>query len=123
MLFEMNLKVVPPPTVLASPVVSREYIQPKYGPMLLSQHKSRKLSPDHSHETLSLICCIKTCCSETGKNLKNLNVDCNRIFGLPLSRLAPARKSAQIIPKQYPRDLSVANMRPVVSIACSTTGI
>jgi hypothetical protein len=33
-------------------------------------------------------------------------MDCSRISGLPPSIEAPARKSAQIISKQYPRDLS-----------------
>jgi hypothetical protein len=37
-------------------------------------------------------------------------------------RLAPARKSAQIISKQYPRDLSLPSIKAAVSRACSTTG-
>jgi hypothetical protein len=36
-------------------------------------------------------------------------------------RRAPARKSAQIISRQYPRDLSVPSIRATVSRACSTT--
>ena len=38
--------------------------------------------------------------SSPGKNLKNRNTDCRRTCELPLSRFAPARKSAQIISKQ-----------------------
>jgi hypothetical protein len=39
----------------------------------------------------------------------------------PSWRLAPARKSAQIISRQYPLDLSVPSIRPAVSRAFSTT--
>src|SRR5271157_2822547 len=49
-------------------------------------------------------------------------IDRNRISGWLPSRQAPARKSAQIISRQYPRDLSVPSIREAVSIACSMTG-
>ena len=39
-----------------------------------------------------------------------------------LDKLAAIAKSAQIIPRQYPRDLSAPSMRPAVSSACSMTG-
>ena len=41
--------------------------------------------------------------------------------GFPLSKYAPAGKSAQIISRQYPRDLSVPSIKAAVSIACSMT--
>jgi hypothetical protein len=111
----MDLKVLPPPTVLASPVVSPEDLETKTLIYVFSEHQSRRLWTDRGHETLSLTCCMKACFSETGKNLKNLSMDCNRISGLPFSKFAPARKSAQIISRQYPRDLSVPGIRAAVS--------
>ena len=45
----------------------------------------------------------------------------NSAFEFPLSRFAPARKSAHIISRQYPRDLSVPSMSAAVSSAFSTT--
>jgi hypothetical protein len=43
-----------------------------------------------------------------GTNLKNLVIENSRVSGSPLSRLAPAKKSAQIISKQY-RSRAVAS--------------
>ena len=45
-----------------------------------------------------------------------------QIYGWFSERSAPARKSAQIISRQYPLDLSVPSIRPAVSRAFSTTG-
>jgi hypothetical protein len=52
-----------------------------------------------------------------GRNLKNRNADCKRIPGFLFSRFAPARKSAQIISSQYPRNLSDPSISAAVSIA------
>ena len=41
-----------------------------------------------------------SCFCSPGKNLKKFFIEFNRISGLPLSRFAPARKSAQIISRQ-----------------------
>lgn len=40
------------------------------------------------------------CCCASGSSLKNLFSEKSRVSGSPLSRLAPAKKSAQIISKQ-----------------------
>jgi hypothetical protein len=58
-----------------------------------------------------------------GRNLKNLVIEYSSVAGSPLSRFAPAKKSAQIISRQYPRDLSEPNIRAAVSMARSTTGL
>ena len=42
-------------------------------------------------------------------------MDSSKILGFPPSRCAPARKSAQIISRQYPRALSDPSMRAAVS--------
>ena len=42
---------------------------------------------------------------------------------MPSAGCSPARKSAQIISREWPRDLSVPNIRAAVSIACSMTGV
>src|SRR2546426_5233752 len=53
--------------------------------------------------TFSLICSTNACCCSPGRNLKNRETECKSASGFPLSRFAPARKSAQIISKQCGR--------------------
>ena len=45
------------------------------------------------------------CCS-LGRNSKKRVIELSKISGLPFARFDPARKSAQIISRQYPRALS-----------------
>ena len=56
--------------------------------------------PDRVHEARWETCDKKACFCSPGRNLKNRAMECSKVSGLPLSRLAPARKSAQIISKQ-----------------------
>jgi hypothetical protein len=46
------------------------------------------------------ICATNVCFCSRGRNLKNLEIDCTSNSGFPLSRFAPAKKSAQIISRQ-----------------------
>ena len=55
---------------------------------------------NRAHDVLSLKPPRNACRCSSGRNLKNLVIENSSISGSPLSRLAPARKSAQIISKQ-----------------------
>jgi hypothetical protein len=57
------------------------------------------------------------------QELEKLEERLQSVSGLPAIETRSARKSAQIISKQYPRDLSEPSIKAAVSIACSTTGI
>src|ERR1019366_5676918 len=78
-----------------------------------------RLWANHSQDAYSRRFSRKACCCSPGKNLKYREIELSRISGSPLSKCAPARKSAQIISRQYPRDLSVPSISAAVSIACS----
>jgi len=60
----------------------------------------RLLGSDVSLEAISLTCSKNAILSCSGRSLKTPKTDCSRISEFPLSRLAPARKSVQIISKQ-----------------------
>jgi len=70
----------------------------------------------------SLTCWRNSCLRVAGNSRKSRIMDSSKILGLPLSKRAPASKSAQIISRQYPRALSDPSIRAAVSIACSITG-
>jgi hypothetical protein len=53
-----------------------------------------------AHDTFSLSPPRNACRCSTGRNLKNLIIENSSVSGSPLSRFAPARKSAQIISRQ-----------------------
>src|ERR1039458_3557721 len=53
-----------------------------------------------AHDAFSLRPLRNACRCSSGRNLKNLVIENSSISGSPWSRLAPARKSAQIISKQ-----------------------
>jgi hypothetical protein len=52
------------------------------------------------HDALAVRLSRKPCCCSGARNRKNLVIENNSVSGSPWSRLAPARKSAQIISKQ-----------------------
>ncbi len=55
---------------------------------------------NRAHDAFSLRPPRNACRCSPGRNLKNLVIENSSVSGSPLSRLAPARKSAQIISKQ-----------------------
>jgi hypothetical protein len=75
--------------LLSQPLI-RDQIQPQAG----------RFGPRRAHDALSLRPPRNACCCSPGKNLKNLVIEYSNISGFPLSRLAPAKKSAQIISRQ-----------------------
>ena len=52
------------------------------------------------HDAFSVICSTNARRCSPGRNWKNRAIENKSTFGWPLSRLAPARKSAQIISRQ-----------------------
>jgi hypothetical protein len=86
------------PTELASPAVplQDETVQLC---ILLTIQPDRLPPGKVAHAGLATSAINNFCCSGS-RNLKNRSCELNRRFGLPLSKLAPARKSAQIISKQ-----------------------
>src|ERR1051326_5927403 len=85
--------------------------------------KTWGLWADLVHDTFSPRLLRKVCFCASGRKRKNRLIENSRVSGSPLSRFAPARKSAQIISRQYPRDLSDPSIKAAVSMACSITGI
>src|SRR5438552_66759 len=120
-LLVMNLKIAQTAARLTSPAISLQDFATELFVGLAGKPQPRMFWPDCIHEAL---CRDKNACfCSPGRNLKNREMDCSSSSGSPLYRLAPARKSAQIISRQYPRDLSVPNIRAAVSMACSMIGI
>jgi hypothetical protein len=119
----VDLQVLSRTTDLAPPAVPAQYLISKLFVGLGIKPQSGLFGPSSVHEAFSVTSCRKACRCSPGGNLKNRDMDCRSTVGSSFSRLAPARKSAQIISRQYPRDLSVPSINAAVSIACSTTGI
>ena len=96
----VNLQVPHRPTILTSPIVPFEHLQTEFFVSIRVKLDSGRLWADAVHEAFPLTCSRNACLSCPGRNLKNLVMDCSRISGLLFSKLAPARKSAQIISRQ-----------------------
>src|SRR5437870_13340575 len=108
----MDLKIARTAARLTSPTVPLQdfLTEPLVG--LARKSQPRMFWPDCIHEAR---CRDKNACfCSPGRNLKNREMDCISSSGSPLSRLAPARTSAQFISCQYPRDLSVPSVNPAV---------
>src|SRR5580704_3954133 len=119
----MDLEVFPGAAVLASPGVALEDLQSQLFVGLRIEFDARLFRSNANHDAFSLACSISASRCGWGRNLKIRATDCSRASGFWFSRFAPARKSAQIISRQYPRDLSEPSIKAAVSRACSMTGI
>src|SRR6266704_4048312 len=119
----MNLKISKTAAGLTSPAIPLQDLATELLVGLARKPQTRMFWLDRFHAVRWLACDKNACFCSPGRNLKNLEIDCSSTSGSPLSRLAPARKSAQIISRQYPRDLWVPNIKAAVSMACSITGI
>jgi len=64
------------------------------------QPQAREVLAHRTHDAFSLRPSRNACLCSWGRNLKNLVIENSCISGSPSSRLAPARKSAQIISRQ-----------------------
>src|SRR6476646_10616908 len=118
----MDLQVLAGTTDLASPAVAAQNLFSELFVWLVIKPEARSLGSNPLHDAFSVTSCRKACRCSPGRNLKNREIDCRSTVGSSFSRFAPARKSAQIISRQYPRDLSVPSINAAVSMACSTTG-
>ena len=119
----MNLKLLLAAAVLAAPGVAFEDLHTQLLIGLHIEFDAGLFGANVSHDALSLASSRNACRCGRGRNLNNRVTDCKGSSGLPSSRFAPARKSAQIISRQYPRDLSEPSIKAAVSRACSMTGI
>jgi|SRR5712692_3102842 len=98
-LFVMNLKALHAAADLTSPAISTQHLPSQLFVQLGIETQARVLSWNPVQDAFS-ICATNACLCSPGRNLKNLEIDCNSNSGLPLSRFAPAKKSAQIISRQ-----------------------
>src|SRR5947208_1972223 len=87
-----------------------------------SKAEARMLGLGSVHDAFSATWCRNAFLSSPGRNLKNLRTDCKRTSVFPFSRFAPAKKSAQIISKQYLRNFSVPTITCAVSVTSSLPG-
>jgi hypothetical protein len=118
----MDLEFISPATALAFPTIPLEDFDLELAVTLGVEPEPTSLRSLASHAE-RLISLRNSCCCEAGRNPKNRLNDMRSRSGFPFSRFAPARKSAQIISRQYPRDLSDPSIRAAISSACSMTGI
>ncbi len=96
----VDLKVLFGTTDLASPSVALQHLFSELVVRLGIKPQARSLGTDLVHEAFSVTSFRKACRCSPGRDLKNLEIDCNSTVGSSFSRLAPARKSAQIISRQ-----------------------
>jgi hypothetical protein len=85
---------------LASPTIPPEYLVAELFVRSGIKPQAWLLWPDAIHDAFPAKWSRNVFRSSPGKNLKKRRIDCRRTCELPFSRLAPARKSAQIISRQ-----------------------
>jgi len=83
-----------PPAVTAQDLLSKFLVRHRFQP------QAHGLRANRAHEAFSLRPPRNACRCSPGRKLKNLVIENSRVSGSPLSRLAPAKKSAQIISRQ-----------------------
>jgi len=105
-LLVVDLQVLSGTTDLAFPAIPTQYLFSEVFVELGIKLQTRSLGSNSLHEAFAVTSCRKACLCSPGRNLKNRDIDCGSTVGSSFSRFAPARKSAQIISRQEPRDLS-----------------
>src|SRR5438132_11060832 len=111
----VNLQVRQGTAYLAPPAVSPEYVLAELLVILLIEPDRRLFRQDLLHGICSFTICAKACLCSPGRNLKNWESARRSTLESPPSRFAPARKSAQISSRQYPRERSLPSIRAAVS--------
>jgi hypothetical protein len=96
----VHLKIRHQATALASPTVSTQYLQAQGFVQLGSKPLRRILWSNPVHDAFSRAWATNAFCCSAGRNLKQREIEWKSRSGHPLSRFAPARKSAQIISRQ-----------------------
>jgi hypothetical protein len=85
---------------LTSPAVAAQDTLPEGFVRHRTQPQALRFGANRAHDAFSLRPPRNACRCELGRNLKNLVIENSNVSGSSLSRLAPARKSAQIISRQ-----------------------
>jgi hypothetical protein len=85
---------------LASPAITAQHLLPQFFVGFCFESDASLFRDNLIHEAFSQASCRNACFSGCGRNLNNCRIDWRTTPGLPSSRLAPARKSAQIISRQ-----------------------
>src|SRR5713101_4668150 len=95
----VHLKLDDAAAKLAAPPVALQHLsaQPSIGFRVKSQSRA---SWSKWHHEAFRTCSRNSSCFERGRNSKSRPSERSKTSGFPFSRLAPARKSAQIISKQ-----------------------
>src|ERR1019366_5208881 len=99
-LFVMDFQVRHRATRLTSPAIATQHLLPQT--LVRNRIQAQEYGPraNRAHEAFSRRPPRNACLCSPGRNLKNLVIEKSSVSGSPLSRLAPARKSAQIISRQ-----------------------
>jgi hypothetical protein len=99
-LFVVDLQILSRAADLACPVVPLHHPLTKLLVRVGIQPQAWALRKHSDHEGFWTKWDRNCCRCSPGRNLKNRVIELSKISGLPLSRFAPARKSAQIISRQ-----------------------
>jgi hypothetical protein len=95
----VHLKIGSAPAVLATPPIALKYPAPEFSIGYWAELEPRSLGARSIHEALR-ICSRNSIFWAHGRNSMSRFREKSRLLGFPCSRLAPARKSAQMISKQ-----------------------
>ena len=95
----MHLKLSDAPTKLAAPPVALQYLPAQFSIGFWVESQSRASWAKRHHEAFRT-CSRNSCCLGCGRNPKSRPSEISKASGFPFSRLAPAKKSAQIISRQ-----------------------
>ena len=95
----MNLQLLVSAAVLTPPTITIQYFNAQFAVGGLVQPDSTLFLEAFPHDACFTDSRNDSCCCG-GRNRKNRVIDISSTSGFPLSRLAPARKSAQIISRQ-----------------------
>ena len=117
----MDFKVVHPPARLTSPAVTNQDSSTKLSVGFRIKRQASALPLRLAHVDSRTVSRSSILCGVGSARTNRLRAG-RRAPWLLASKLTPARKSAQIISKHYPRDLSLPSISPAVSKACSITG-
>jgi hypothetical protein len=85
---------------LAPPPIAAEDLLTKLFVRFPVEPRATVFCRNSIHELFVVVPCRNSCFCSPDRNLKNLVIENSSVSGSPLSKLAPARKSAQIISRQ-----------------------
>ena len=95
----VNLEVGGKPAGLTAPIVPLQHLSMQLAISLRAEAKARAFGEQWGHAVVP-IWSRNSCLYSVGRNLKRRERAKSNALGLPFSRLAPPRKSAQIISRQ-----------------------